>query len=135
MAKLNAYITFTGNCREAMSFYKDCLGGELTLNIVGDSPMASQMGPEMKDKILHSMLQSGEMVIMASDMIIPGTRTQGNNVSLCISGTGVENLKTYFLKLSAGGKVNHELKEEFFGMYGDLTDKFGIQWMFQADKK
>jgi PhnB protein len=132
MAQLNSYLTFNGNCREAMEFYRDCLGGELSIMAVGDSPMASQM-LDQKDQVMHSMLKNDGMVLMASDMIMPGELIQGNTVTLCIIGGNAEELKTFFTKLSEGGKVGHELKEEFFGTFGELTDKFGINWMFQAD--
>lgn len=64
MAELNPYLNFNNNCREAMMFYKEYLGGELSLQTVGGSPeMAAQMPPEMKDKILHSSLMSGAVTI------------------------------------------------------------------------
>jgi PhnB protein len=132
MAQLNSYLTFNGNCREAMEFYRDCLGGELSIMTLGDSPMASQM-PDKKDEVMHSTLKKDGMVLMASDMIMPGELVQGNTVTLCIIGGSAEELKTFFTKLSEGGKVGHELKEEFFGTFGELTDKFGMNWMFQAD--
>lgn len=133
MAQLNPYLRFNGNCREAMSFYKECLGGELTIQTVGESPMASQM-PEAKDLIMHSALKKEGFTLMASDMIEPGKIVKGNNISLSISGADEKEIKTYFSKLSLGGKVTHALKEEFFGLYGDLVDKFGIKWMFESDK-
>jgi PhnB protein len=133
MTQISPYLHFTGNCREAMTFYKECLGGELTLTTIGESPMATQM-PDMKDKIMHSVLTKDRFVLMASDMMGPEGVTNGDNISLSITGTSPEELRTFFSKLSKGGKVEHELKEEFFGTYGDLTDKFGIDWMFQADK-
>ena len=132
MAQLNPYLTFNGNCREAMEFYKACLGGELSIMTVGESPMASQM-PDKKDNVMHSILKKDGMVLMASDMIMAGELTRGNTITLCINGGSAEELKTFFTKLSEGGTVGHELKEEFFGTYGDLIDKFGINWMFQTD--
>ena len=132
MKQINAYLHFDGNCREAMTFYKECLGGELTLNTVGESPMAAQMS-DMKDMIMHSVLTKDGLVLMASDMMGPEGVTKGNTVSLCVIGANAEELTPIFSKLSEGGTVTHELKTEFFGTYGDLTDKFGIDWMFQAD--
>jgi PhnB protein len=132
MTQISAYLHFNGNCREAMTFYKECLGGELTLTTIGESPMAAQM-PDMKDKIMHSVLAKDGFVLMASDMMGPEGVTKGDAISLSITGTSATELRTFFSKLSRDGKVNHELKEEFFGTYGDLTDKFGIDWMFQAD--
>ena len=67
MGQLNTYLTFNGNCREAMNFYKTCLGGELSLQTIGESPMAEKMPAKMKDCILHSTLANDAMVIMATD--------------------------------------------------------------------
>jgi len=134
MTQLNPYLSFNGNCAEAMEFYKSCLGGELTIQKVGDSPMAKDM-PDKKDQVMHSMLKSGGIVLMASDLVMPGELTQGNTVTLTINGGSPEELKAFFAKLSEGGKVTHDLKEEFFGWYGDLTDKFGVLWAFQADSE
>lgn len=133
MTQLNPYVTFNGNCREAMTFYQACLGGELTLQTVGESPMKDQMQAEMHSNVMHSLLKKDGIVIMASDMMGPGELVRGNSITLCINGGSPEELKAFFAKLSQGGKVGHDLKEEFFGTYGDLTDKFGINWMFQAD--
>ena len=132
MAQLNPYITFNGNSREAMEFYKACLGGELSIMRVEDSPMASQM-PDKKDNVLHSTLKKDGMVLMASDMIMPGELIQGNTITVCINGGTKEELQQFFAKLSEGGTVGQPLTESFFGTFGELKDKFGIDWMFQAD--
>ena len=133
MTQLNAYLRFNGNCREAMTFYKSCLGGELTIQTVGESPMAGQMPPAIKDNVLHSVLAKDGFELLASDMTGPEGVVKGNTITLCIIGSNKAELEPIFAKLSAGGKVGHELKEEFFGTFGELTDKFGINWMFQAD--
>jgi PhnB protein len=57
MAQMNAYLHFNGNCREAMTFYKECLGGELNMQAVGESPMAAQMPPQIHTNILHASLE------------------------------------------------------------------------------
>ena len=135
MTQLNPYLGFGGNAREAMEFYKECLGGDLEIMTFGDSQMGDQTPAEQKNNVMHSMLKTGGMVLMASDMMDPGDIVVGNNISICIVGDSKEAIEGYFAKLSEGGKVGHELKEEFFGTYGDLTDKFGVNWMFQADSK
>lgn len=82
MAKLNPYLNFDNNCREAMNFYKEVVGGELVLQTVGEMPaMAAQMPPEFKNRILHSVLTSGDIVIMASDLNRE-KRVEGNTVHL-----------------------------------------------------
>ncbi len=132
--RLDTYLTFDGNCKAAMSFYRECLGGELKVQLVGDSPMASQM-PDQGDKVMHSELKSEDFRIMASDMMGPGGIKRGNAMSLCINGVDAGELKRLFTALSKGGTVKTQLKEEFFGTYGDLVDKFGVAWMFQSDAK
>lgn len=132
MTQLNPYLTFNGNCREAMEFYTACLGGELSIMRVGDSPMASEM-PDKQNSVLHSLLKTDGMVLMASDMIMPGELIRGNTNTLCINGCTKEELQQFFAKLSEGGTVAQPLTEAFFGTYGELTDKFGVSWMFQTD--
>jgi PhnB protein len=130
MAHLVAYLTFDGNCKEAMEFYTACLGGKLDLMTVGSSPMAAQM-PGMGDQVMHSRLVSGNMILMASDSMGRERQEHGNSVSLCLvcdSKTEVEGL---FSRLSAGGQITSPLKEEFFGTYGAVADKFGFRWMLQ----
>jgi PhnB protein len=73
------------------------------------------------------------MVIMASDTMGPEGIVRGNGMALCLNGTGKREIEAYFAKLSAGGTVTTPLREEFFGTYGAFTDKFGVDWMFQAD--
>ena len=127
MSHIVSYLSFSGNCREAMSFYKECLGGELTLQTVAESPMAGQMPAEMGQHIMHSSLTSGGITVMAADM--NNNFTTGNAIHLCIVCDNEEQLNTYFNKLSEGGKVNHPVEKFFAGTIGDFTDKFGINWM------
>ncbi len=131
MAQLNPYLHFNGNCQEAMRFYRDCLGGELKMQTVGESPMAAQAPKESHNQVIHSVLERDGFVLMASDMMEPGEVIRGNTLTLCLVCSSKQEIQTLFSKLSAGGKVTHPLKEEFFGTFGDLTDKFGFNWMFQ----
>ena len=130
MAQLSPYLKFNGNCRQALEFYKSVVGGQLNLQTIGDSPAAEHFPAAMKDSILHGSLASDDLRIFGSDVAGPEL-TQGNNVILCLVCKSKEEIETAFSKLSQGGKVTTPLKQEFFGTYGDLTDKFGIHWMFQ----
>ena len=131
MAQLNPYLNFPGNCRQAMNFYRDCLGGELFIQTVSEIPeMAAQMPPDMKDHILHSMLTSGGIVIMASDLN-RAQSIEGNTIQLCINCDSEEQLNDFFNKLSAGGKVVEKpVPMPWGGIYGELEDRFGKQWVF-----
>ena len=131
MAQLNPYLNFENNCREAMTFYKDCLGGELKLMAVGEMPeMAAQMPPEMKDAIMHSSLTNGGIVIMGSDLNREKP-VEGNTIHLCINCDSEKQLNDYFSSLSAGGKITEPIADMPWGAkYGSVIDKFGKQWLF-----
>lgn len=133
MATLSAYLMFSGNCKEAMGFYQGCFGGELKIMTHGESPMAAQAPAELRDKVMHSYLKSGNIEFMAADCM--EACRHGNTVTLCLVCDSPEEIQRLFARLSAGGKVGRPLKEEFFGTYGDLTDKFGFNWMFQYAAK
>ena len=132
MVQLNPYLRFNGNCREVMTFYQSCLDGELTIQTVGESPAAGQMPPSMQDSVMHSVLAKDGFVLMASDMVGPEGVKNGDAISLAIIGSSKAEIEPIFAKLSAGANVLHPLFEEYFGTFGDLVDKFGIGWMFQA---
>jgi PhnB protein len=130
MAQLIPYITFDGNCREAMNFYQSCLGGELQLQTVGEMPeMAAQMPPHMKEAIMHSMLISGKILLMASDLNRNGI-TKDNAYSLCLNCVSEEELNQMFSALSEGGNIVQPVSDMPWGKYGELTDRYGKQWLF-----
>lgn len=136
MTQINSYLTFSGNCREAMTFYKECLGGELIFQKIGESPLAGKMPEQMKESILHSTLINGSVTIMGSDMVGEQGLIKGNSVSLMLNCSSEEEIKNYYAKLSEGGKATHPLENTFWGaLFGDLTDKFGNQWLLHFDNK
>jgi PhnB protein len=136
--KLAPYLLFDGNCAEAMTFYKACLGGELTITKVADSPMKGQYPPEQQNKVVNARLTIEAIDISASDWLHP-TRTpkQGNTVCLYISEATYTELSEVFDKLFHGADLAllDPLREMPFGSYGALTDKFGVRWMFQGEKR
>ena len=135
MTQINAYINFDGDCREAMNFYKDCLGGELALQTVEGSPIEAQCPAEIKHQILHASLMKDSLVLMGSDMQGPQGFIKGNSIALSLSCSSEEEIKTFFTNLSKGGVISHELMQSFWGAtFGVLTDKFGIRWMLNYDK-
>jgi len=135
MTSLTPYLLFEGKCK-AMEFYKSCFGGELTATKVKDSPAKDFMPAVQQEKILNARLRSGKLEISASDWLRPDrTPIRGNTVCLYLSGGTFEELKALFEGLSEGAEVTDPLKEQFFGTYGALNDKFGVRWMFQTDKK
>ncbi|MBL7703427.1 MAG: VOC family protein [Ferruginibacter sp.] len=135
MTQINSYLTFNGNCREAMNFYKDCLGGELTLQTIGESPLADRMPPVMKDCILHATLVKDKLILMGSDMVGENGLKKGNAVSMVVNCSSDEEIRSFYEKLSAGGNKDHALEESFWGAtFGDLTDKYGNHWLLNYEK-
>lgn len=136
MTQIISYLTFNGNCRDAMLFYQACFGGELSLQTVGESPMADQLPAAMKDTILHGVLTSGNLTLMASDMVGENGLSCGNNISLMLQCYSESEIKRLYDQLSVGGKATHPLENTFWGaLFGDLTDKYGNQWLLHFDKR
>jgi len=135
MMTLNPYIRFEDTCREAMEFYKECLGGELTMQTVGESPMAETM-PEGKDKIMHATLTiDGRPILMGSDLAEPEGYIKGNTFVISLNFDSETELREIFKRLSEGGNVTRQPTEEFWGgIYGSLTDKYGVPWMCNYQK-
>lgn len=131
MKQINPYLKFNGNCREAMTFYKDCLGGELTLNTVERSPMEAAMPAAMKNLILHAALSTDVATVMGSDMSGPNGVSAGANMTICVVCESRAEIETVFARMAEGGTIKQPLSQQPFGMYGDLVDRFGHPWMFQ----
>jgi PhnB protein len=130
---IKPYLTFNGNCREAMTFYQECLGGELSFQTVGESPLAELMPATMKDCIVHASLTSGNLVLLASDMVTKNGLLKGNAVAIMLSCSTEEETRACYARLSQGGKKSHSLEHTFWGaLFGDLTDRYGIQWLLSS---
>jgi PhnB protein len=138
MANLTPFLLFEGNCAQAMAFYQSCLGGELTITKVADTPMKYHMPPEQHQKVAFAHLKSDSLEFSATDWLHP-TRTpkQGNTVAMYVSGGKYTDLRIIFDKLAAGAdkELLDDLREMPFGSYGHLADKFGVHWFFRGEKK
>jgi len=129
--QINPYLTFSGNCREAMTFYKTCLGGDLILQSVEESPMADQWPAAAQKNILHASLVNDHLALLGSDMGGPETLVVGNMISLALACSSEEEINTFFKNLSEGGKVIHPLHHFFDGIIASLTDKYGLNWVLK----
>ena len=138
MPTINPYLNFAGNTEEAFNFYKSIFGGEfLTLQRFGDM-QDDKMPASVKNKIMHVSLRIGDDILMASDSCeeFGYSVTQGNNFYVCLNPDSREEADRIFNALAEGGKVNMPIQDMFWGAYwGDLKDKFGIQWMINYDKR
>ncbi len=135
MKNFNPYLTFEGNCREAMEFYKKVLGGEIVSMQTFEEAKQS-IPADYKDKIIHSELKAEGVHLMASDGM-PGWKAKpGNNVTLSIDLTDGMEQEKIFKALSEGGMVSMPLGDTFWGgRFGMLTDRYGIQWMVNYQKQ
>jgi PhnB protein len=139
MLKCSPFLLFDGNCAEAMTFYHECLGGDLTLTKLGDTPMKDRFPSEKHSRIINAHLKSGDIEISATDwMASPDyDPVQGNTFAIFVIGEGYNELKVVFDKLRDGdnNKRLQELHDMPFGTYGQFYDKYGVQWIFKADKR
>lgn len=132
MKAIDAYLIFDGNCRQAMEFYKTCLGAELLIMPFSEAPFES--APEAKDRIIHASLSKGAALLMASDTMPGMPFQQGNNFSVSINCESLQEIETLFTALSRSGKVTMPLHDAFWGArFGMLTDQFGVNWMFNFE--
>jgi len=135
MTQIISHLTFNGNCREAMTFYKKCFGGSLTFQTVGESPLSDKMPKKMKGCILHAILKKGSLVLTGSDLVGEEGLLKGNSVSLSLTCSSEEELNNYYATLSKGGSADHPVENTFWGARSaDLTDKFGNYWILSFDK-
>ena len=127
--KLNPYINFKDNAREAIEFYHSVFGGKLTMNTFKE--FQASENPSEDNLIMHAQLESENgMTLMASDTPARMEYRPGTNISLSLSGENKAELTAYFQKLSAGGTVTQPLEDAPWGdSFGMLTDKFGVGWM------
>jgi PhnB protein len=139
MNQLNPYISFPGNCEEAINFYKDCLDGEiLSMNYFENSPEDSPIvvPADFKKKVMHVTMKFSGGTIMACDNPPQHNVIVGNNINLSIGLDDTAEADKYFNKLSEGGKVMMEMQDTFWGArFGMFTDKYGINWMINCELK
>ena len=134
MHGIKPYITFTGNCEEAINFYTEKLGGQiLFMQRYGESPMKG-MGPD--DAIIHATIKIGDSIIMASDNCSKDHPTKvGNNISLAMGANEPSDADAMFEKMSEGASIIMPIQETYWAQrFGMLIDKFGVNWMFNCDK-
>jgi PhnB protein len=127
-SRLNPYISFAGNAREAMAFYESVFGGTLSLSTF--SEFGSPDAPEANN-IMHGQLETGSgFTLMGADNP-PGTEhSPGNNFTVSLSGDDADELRGYWEKLSSGGTVSVAMEKQMWGdEFGMCEDQFGVAWM------
>lgn len=128
-SRLNPYISFAGDARQAMEFYESIFGGTLTLSTFGEFGMPDAA---LANNIMHAQLETGSGLTLMGADTPPGMEHQpGTNMAVCLSGDDVDELRGYWAQLSEGGVVQVPLQKQMWGdEFGSCADRFGVAWMF-----
>ncbi len=127
-SRLNPYISFTDNARQAMEFYQEVFGGNLTLSTFGE--VGAPDSPD-GDKIMHGLLETDSgFTLMGADTPSGMEHNPGDNISVSLSGDDAGELRGYWQKLAGGGTVSVPLEKQMWGdEFGICQDQFGISWL------
>lgn len=132
--RINTYLSFDGDTREALTFYKELLGGELTaMNGFADMPGCEELARANPDGIMHGCLDLGAMCIMGTDAT-PAHPYKGiEGASLVIDVEAPARAEKLFAALAEGGRVTMPLGPTPWAQkYGMLVDRFGVSWMLNC---
>lgn len=135
--KINAYLSFNGNCLEAFQFYEQSIGGKIGFKITyGESPMADQCAPAERERIMHIRLEVGDQLIMGADAP-PQFAQKAQGFSVCLNPTEIAEAERLFKALAEGATaVQMPLQETFWAdRFAVFTDKFGTPWMINCEKQ
>ncbi|MFI6034161.1 VOC family protein [Streptomyces sp. NPDC051315] len=127
-SRLNPYLSFDGDARQALEFYREVFGGDLRINSYGDFGESDAPGA---DKVMHGMLETPSgFTLMGADAPPGMEHAAGNNFAVSLSGDDDAELRGYWEKLSAGGSVSVPLEKQMWGdVFGMCADRFGVPWM------
>ncbi|HEX4822340.1 MAG TPA: VOC family protein [Acidimicrobiales bacterium] len=129
----NAYLFFSGTCREAFTRYHEIFGGELFVMTNADAPDGGMPGAPA-DAVIHAAikLDNGGLLMASDDPGGDGSGTKGVSVSYTAKDTG--EAKRVFDALAEGGEVTGPMQETFFApAFGTCTDKWGVAWMVTTE--
>ena len=133
--QLNPYLTFNGQCEVAFKFYEKVLGGKIEAMMPHEgSPMADQVPPEWRRKIMHARLKVGDTILMGSDATPDHYQPmKGFSVTLGIDNPG--EAERVFHALSEDGSVQMPIQKTFWAArFGMLVDQFGTPWMINCEQ-
>jgi PhnB protein len=126
--KLNIYVNYKGNCREAFQFYEKCFGGKITMmSTFKDLPDSSNIPEEQKDKILHARIEIGDTALMGADV---SSAEPMRSAYITLSVPDEDETERIYRLLSEGGQIFMKMEKTFFAnRFAMLRDKFGANWM------
>ncbi|MFD2099003.1 VOC family protein [Flagellimonas iocasae] len=134
MNQIITYLTFNGNCREAMEFYRECLGGELKIQTLENTPDELSFPSNLKKYVVQAVLKKENMLLMGTDMANEKL-ISGNAISILVDSEDEGQVQNYYEKLKEGGTSIYPLDNTFLGhLFGGLIDKYGHQWLFHCKR-
>jgi PhnB protein len=129
--RLNTYLNFNGNCREAFEFYQQHLGAKImTIMAFNQMPDPSKAPPGMEDHVLHARIEIAGTMVMASDMPPAAKWEPMRSAYLTLGVTSDDEAERVHAALSEGGEVFMAMQTTFYATrFSMLRDKFGVNWM------
>lgn len=131
--KMSTYVNFAGRCAEAFRFYEQHLGGKIGMMMThGQAPDQSKVKPEWKDAVLHARISIADTELMGAD--IPSAQPM-RSAYLSLAVESDAEAERIFSALSDGGEIFMPMEETFFASrFGQLRDRFGINWMIARER-
>lgn len=127
------FLLFDGDCAEAMTFYHECIGGDLTITPLRETPLRESFPESMHDRTINAHLVCEGLAISASDWMASDFRpVRGNMSAIAVRGEPDEHFRDMFDALKDGENNSHlqELHDLPFGLYGQFYDRYDVQWIF-----
>jgi PhnB protein len=133
--KLNPHLAFNGQCEAAFKFYEKCLNGKITVMMTyGDSPMAEQMPPAWRGKIVHATVTLGDYRLTGGD-VPPESYQKPQGFSVLMNVDDATEADRIFTALAEEGVVEMPIQKTFWALrFGMLVDQFGTPWLIQCGK-
>lgn len=132
MMELVPYLNFDGTCREAMTFYHKCIGGNLQIKTYGETDPSS--APDARNRVIHAQLTNGSIKLMASDTMLGAHGQKGNNIQLSVTCDSDAEVDSLYAAFSEGGTGTMPPSDTFWNArFAMLTDRFGMHWMFNHE--
>ena len=134
--QLHLYLTFNGDCEEALKFYEQCLGAKIeAMRTHAGTPAGEHVPAEWRDKILHASVVVGDQVLLASDAP-PGSYEKPKGFFVHLQLKNPEEAERIFKELATDGTIQMPMQKTFFALsFGMLVDRFGIPWMVHCERK
>jgi PhnB protein len=131
--KLNTYVNFAGKCAEAFRYYEQHLGGQVGMMMLhSQAPDQTRINPDWKDAVLHARITIGDTDLMGAD--IPGAEPM-RSAYLTLGVDSDNEAERVYAALGDGGRVLMRMEEAFFASrFGQVQDRFGINWMILHER-